>query len=174
MCFLSSDKVYISQFNALDSITNPLYFSFIWRNSPILVSNKEIHLVPPTLTSSNCFINLLNLSIKILLGLFNMLKSSVLPLQSRLFTSNHCTYSAHKFCRFYMRTPKVAEWSISWRRPLKGRRIQSLTSESSSHCHLQLLCATVDMVNDDDYDLVSDSLLYRFVHLYKILIFSNQ
>jgi hypothetical protein len=27
------------------------------------------------------------------------------------------------------------------------------------------------MVNDDDYDLVSDSLLYQFVYLYKILIF---
>jgi hypothetical protein len=25
--------------------------------------------------------------------------------------------------------------------------------------HCQLLCATVDMVNDNDYDLVSDSLL---------------
>ena len=27
------------------------------------------------------------------------------------------------------------------------------------------------MVNDDDYDLVSDSLLYQFVYLYKIMIF---
>jgi hypothetical protein len=48
--------------------------------------------------------------------------------------------------------------------------IQSLSGESSSHCYVHLLCATVDMVNDDDYDLVSDSLLYQFVHLYKILI----
>jgi hypothetical protein len=46
-------------------------------------------------------------------------------------------------------------------------------NESSSHCYIQLLCATVDMVNDDDYDHVFDSLLYQFVHLYKILIFSN-
>jgi hypothetical protein len=29
------------------------------------------------------------------------------------------------------------------------------------------------MVNDDDYDLVSDTLLYQFVHLYNILIFLN-
>jgi hypothetical protein len=29
------------------------------------------------------------------------------------------------------------------------------------------------MVNDDDSDLVFDSLLYQFVHLYKILIFLN-
>jgi hypothetical protein len=36
---------------------------------------------------------------------------------------------------------------------------QSLTGGSSNHWHCQLLCATVDMVNDNDYDLVSDSLL---------------
>ena len=30
----------------------------------------------------------------------------------------------------------------------------------------------MNMVNDDDYDLVSDSLPYQFVQLYKILIFS--
>jgi hypothetical protein len=29
------------------------------------------------------------------------------------------------------------------------------------------------MINDDDYDLGFDSLLYQFVHLYKILIFLN-
>ena len=37
---------------------------------------------------------------------------------------------------------------------------------------IELSSATVDMVNDDDYDLVSDSLLHHFVHLYRILIYS--